>query len=92
MAQRQTGAIAERLMAAGRAPDEAVALISDATTPRQSVAITTLAEAARAVTTAGAPLLIVIGPVVALRAMLVGLQQTEPMTLRAEARHQSRNS
>ncbi len=92
MAQRQTGAIAERLMAAGRAPDEAVALISDATTPRQSVAITTLAEAAQAVTTAGAPLLIVIGPVVALRPMLAGLQQTEPMTLRAEARQELRNS
>ncbi len=84
MAQRQIGAIAERLMAAGRGGEDAVALISDATTVRQTVQITTLREAAFAVTPAGSPVLIVIGPVVALRPLLTGLQQTEPMKFRAE--------
>lgn len=84
MAQRQIGAIADRLMAAGRHPAEAVALITDATTVRQTVAITTLRESAQAVTTAGSPLLIVIGPVVALRPLLAGWQQTDPMKIDAK--------
>ena len=81
MAQRQIGAIAERLIAAGRAPDEQVALIADATTPRQTVAITTLRDAGRDAAVSASPLLIVIGPVVAMRALLAGWQQTEPMTV-----------
>jgi uroporphyrin-III C-methyltransferase len=81
MAQRQIGAIAERLIATGRAPDEQVALIADATTPRQTVAITTLRDAGRDAAVSASPLLIVIGPVVAMRALLAGWQQTEPMTV-----------
>ena len=71
MALRQAGAIAARLRAAGRAPDEPVAFISAASTPRQRVAITTLAEAATIAASipATAPTLIVVGPVVALRAL-----------------------
>jgi uroporphyrin-III C-methyltransferase len=81
MALRTIGAIARALRAAGRAADEPVAFITEATTPRQLVRISTLADAAR---TAGeiptaAPTLIVIGPVVALRPLLAGCQQVEPM-------------
>ena len=72
MAQRQIGAIAERLIASGRTPDEAVALIADASTPRQAVTITTLRAAGRDAAVSASPLLIVIGPVVALRPMLAG--------------------
>ena len=82
MALRTIGAIAEALRGAGRAADEPVAFITEATTPRQSVRVTTLADAAR---TAGeipraAPTLIVIGPVVALRPLLAGWQQAAPMS------------
>ena len=80
MALRQAGAIAARLRAAGRAADEPVAFITEATTPRQRVAITTLADAA--VVAAGipinAPTLIVVGPVVALRALTAAWQDTAP--------------
>jgi uroporphyrin-III C-methyltransferase len=92
MAQRQIGAIAERLIAAGRVPTEQVALIADATTPRQSVTTTTLQDAGRDAAVSGSPLLIVIGPVVALRPLLAQWQQTEPMTVRAEARPSLRNA
>ena len=80
MAGRQLGAIAARMLAAGRDPAEGVALIQDATRPGQSVRVTTLAEAANA-PVSGSPMLIVIGPVVALRDRLIALQQTAPMTL-----------
>ena len=79
MALRQIGAIAAHLLAAGRDAAEPVAFISDATTPRQKVVVTTLADAAHAA--AGiprhAPTLIVIGPVVALRP-LIAAWQCEP--------------
>jgi uroporphyrin-III C-methyltransferase len=83
MALRQGGALAARLVAAGRAPDEAVVFISDATTPRQLVTEATLATAG--VVAAGldrhAPTLIVVGPVLALRNMIAPLHQATPMTL-----------
>jgi uroporphyrin-III C-methyltransferase len=76
MALRQIGAIAAHLLAAGRDAAEPVAFISDATTPRQKVVVTTLADAAHAA--AGiprhAPTLIVIGPVVALRPLIAAWQ------------------
>jgi len=86
MAHRQIGAIAERLMAAGRSPAEEVALISDASTNRQSVRVTTLRDAGSAAreVPVGSPVLIVIGPVVALRSMLGEWQQVAPMQVRAE--------
>jgi uroporphyrin-III C-methyltransferase len=87
MAQRRIHQIAQRLIAAGRAPDEAVALISNATCQDQDVRISTLetagADAARI--PAGAPTLILVGPVVALRPLLADWQQTAPMTLAAPA-------
>jgi len=82
MALRQIGAIAARLCAAGRDADEPVAFITDATTPRQCVVITTLAQAETVA--AGiphtAPTLIVVGPVVALRPMIAAWQDVAPMT------------
>jgi uroporphyrin-III C-methyltransferase len=83
MAQRRIGQIADRLIEAGRAPDEPVALISNATRPDQDVRISTLATAGADVAgiAAGAATLILVGPVIALRPLLADWQQTEPMTV-----------
>jgi uroporphyrin-III C-methyltransferase len=82
MALRQISAIAAHLRAAGRTSTESVALITHATTARQSVQITTLGEAATvaAAIPQDAPTLIVIGPVVALRSLIATWQDTEPMS------------
>src|SRR5438477_2215226 len=53
MGLRQLGAIAARLIAAGRRADEPVAIVSKATTPAQRVLVTSLAEAAVAAAEAG---------------------------------------
>jgi uroporphyrin-III C-methyltransferase len=76
MALRQIGAIAARLLAAGRDGGEPVAFVTEATTPRQRIAVSTLANAARAAAAIPQhlPTLIVIGPVVALRRLLAGRQ------------------
>jgi cytochrome c553 len=72
-----------RLIAAGRSPDEAVALVSDATTAHQRVLLASLCMAG--VIASGlprhAPTLIVVGPVLALREVLTPLQQAAPMTV-----------
>ena len=83
MALRHAGTIAERLVAAGRASDEALAFISDATTPRQRITLATLATAGASATGLDhhAATLIVVGPVLALRNMISPLQQAAPMTL-----------
>ena len=72
MGLRQLGAIAARLIAAGRRADEPVAIISKATTPAQRVLVTSLAEAAAAAAQAGieGPTIIAIGEVVRLHPML----------------------
>jgi uroporphyrin-III C-methyltransferase len=90
MALRQIAGIASRLRAAGRDAAEPVAFITEATTPRQSVLITTLAEAVQAASTIapGLPTLVVIGPVVALRALLTGWQQCTPMSV-AQTSHRA---
>lgn len=64
--------LTERLMAAGRKADEAVAVVCNAATPRQIVLETSLAEAVQAVERAGLkpPALLVVGPVVELRRQL----------------------
>ena len=86
MGLRHAGAIATRLMLAGRAADEAVAFVAGATTAQQSVTLATLGSAA--VTAASLPrhlpTLIVIGPVVTLRALLLPWQQAAPMTVDVE--------
>jgi uroporphyrin-III C-methyltransferase len=83
MAQRRICQIAERLIEAGRAPSEPVALISNATCPDQDVRISTLATAGADVAKVpnGAATLILVGPVIALRPLLADWQQTEPMTV-----------
>ncbi len=87
MAQRRIGQIAARLIEAGRHPDDAVALISNATRPDQDVRMATLATAGTAAAdiSGGAATLIVVGPVLALRPLLAGWQQTAPMTVDATA-------
>jgi uroporphyrin-III C-methyltransferase len=83
MALSQADALAARLIAAGRAPDEAIAFVSDATTPRQRVTRATLSTAGAVAPSLDrhAPTLIVVGPVLALRDMIAPLQQVAPMTL-----------
>ena len=72
MGLRQLGAIAARLIAAGRRADEPVAIVSKATTPVQRVLVTSLAKAAAAAAEAGieGPTIIAVGEVVRLRAAL----------------------
>ena len=64
--------IAARLIAAGRSPNEPVAIVSKATTADQRVLVSTLVEAAAAAAAAAieAPTIIVIGEIVRLRPML----------------------
>jgi len=72
MALKHVAAIAERLVAAGRRPDEPVAVVSRATLPQQRVLETTLAAVAADVAASGIepPALIAIGRAVSLRAGL----------------------
>jgi uroporphyrin-III C-methyltransferase len=83
MAQRRIGQIAKRLIAAGRAPCEPVALISNATRPDQDLRISTLGNACTDVAgiPTGAATLILVGPTIALRPLLADWQQTAPMTV-----------
>jgi uroporphyrin-III C-methyltransferase len=83
MGLRHLAEIARALLAAGRDPDEPVALLSDATTARQRCLRTTLAEAAGDVPRLepGAPTLVVIGPVVDLGRLFGATQQTAPARL-----------
>jgi uroporphyrin-III C-methyltransferase len=72
MALNHLGRIAARLIAAGRRPDEPVAIISKATTEAQRVLVSSLEEAAACAEAAHieAPTIIVVGEVVRLRAAL----------------------
>lgn len=81
MALRQFPAIAAGLCAAGRAPDEAVVFIADATTERQRVHEATLATAAAlaGALDVTAPTLIVTGPVLQLRRAIAPMQDAAPM-------------
>ena len=69
MALRRLDEVVERLLAAGRRPDETVAVVSHASTPRQSVLETTLGEVVAAVAAARPepPSLLVVGAIVGLR-------------------------
>jgi len=82
MALRRIGAIAAHLCAAGRAAEEPVAFVIEASTPRQRVIMTTLAraDAASADIPRDAPTVIVVGPVVALRPLLAAWQDAAPMS------------
>ena len=60
------GAIADKLLAAGRAPSDMLAIVSHAATPQQSVIATTLGQAA-SLADVPTPAIIVLGPVSAHR-------------------------
>jgi uroporphyrin-III C-methyltransferase len=83
MGLRRLAEIAEALIAAGRDPDEPVALLSEATTARQRCVRTTLCDAAAdaARIEPGSPTLVVIGPVVGLSELLGRSQQIAPARL-----------
>jgi uroporphyrin-III C-methyltransferase len=86
MGLRHAGVLAAQLIEAGRAPDDGMAFVANATMPSQSVTLATLATAvsAAAALSPDDPTLIVVGPVVALRDVLRPLQQTAPMTMLPE--------
>ena len=70
MALNHLDDITSRLISAGRAPGEPVAIVSKATTAAQRVVMTTLGEAARAATTIEGPAIIAIGEVARLHDQL----------------------
>lgn len=70
MASRNLTRITRRLLAAGRRYDEPIAIISNATTPRQSVLVSTLGEIASKTFDIEVPSIVVIGRVVGLRTAL----------------------
>jgi uroporphyrin-III C-methyltransferase len=69
MAVKHLGAIADRLLAAGRDGSDRLAIVSNAATPAQSVLETTLAEAGNLVDVP-TPAIVVLGPVSAYRQSL----------------------
>jgi uroporphyrin-III C-methyltransferase len=70
MALRHLEDIARRLIAAGRTPDEPVAIVSKATTAAQRVVITTLGDVASAAASVESPAIIAIGEVARLHTVL----------------------
>jgi siroheme synthase len=83
MALQRLPAIADALLAAGRDPQDPVAILCDGTTPRQRLLRTTLAEAAAvgAHVDRSSATLIAIGPVVALSDLLAPWLEATPATL-----------
>ena len=67
MARKFAGDIAAKLIAAGRAPHEPAAIVSDATFDKQNVVVTCLEKLGEAAAESGAPAIIVIGENVKLR-------------------------
>jgi uroporphyrin-III C-methyltransferase len=86
MALKHIEGIAQRLLAAGRAPEEPVAVVSNATVAGQTVLETTLGDCAAAVASSGIepPALVVVGEVVRLRAALDWLGALEGRVLAAD--------
>ena len=91
MGMKHAGEITRQLLAAGRNPDEPVAVVTDATTPRQRVLETTLRALPDDLAASGLapPALIVLGETVRMRALLasemaVGMAPvlTDPFGLR----------
>ncbi|MGC2202791.1 MAG: uroporphyrinogen-III C-methyltransferase [Stellaceae bacterium] len=70
MASRNLRKIADRLLRGGRHRDEPIAMISRATTSRQSVIVSTLGEVASQAPAVPAPAIVVIGQVIRLRPAL----------------------
>lgn len=88
MALQRLPAIADALLAAGRDPQDPVAILCDATTPQQRCQRTTLGDAAAIAdgVDRSAATLIVIGPVVALSEMLLPWLDAAPAAVEP-ARH-----
>jgi uroporphyrin-III C-methyltransferase len=86
MALKHIEGIAQRLLSAGRAPQEPVAVVSNATVAGQTVLETTLGDCAAAVASSGIepPALVVVGEVVRLRAALDWLGALEGRVLAAD--------
>jgi len=86
MALKHIAVIADRLLAAGRRPDEPVAVVSRATTPQQRVLETTLARCAADAETSGIepPSIVAFGRAVALRAGLDWLGALDGRVLDAD--------
>src|SRR5687768_3166230 len=86
MAMKHLAQIAARLILAGRATDEPVAIVSHATTEAQQVLETTLGEAAADLSASGMepPAIVVVGEVVRLRAALDWLGAIEGRKLVAD--------
>ena len=83
MAAQRMPAIAAALLAAGRDPHDPVAILCDATTPRQRLLRTTLSEAAAVAASVdrASATLIAIGPVVALSELLSPWLDAAPASL-----------
>lgn len=83
MALQRLPAIADALLAAGRDVSEPVAILSDATTPRQRTVRTTLGAAAAAASSIdrGSATLIAIGPVVGLADLLQPWLEATPASV-----------
>ncbi len=77
MAMRHIATITDRLMKAGREPDEPVAIVCNATTEQQQVLETTLAQAEEDMVVSGLspPAIVVVGGVVPMRRTLDWLRQ-----------------
>lgn len=86
MALGRVGLICQKFIECGRLPDEAVAIVSKATTPDQQVLETTLATAAQDMARSDlkAPAMIILGETVKLRAGLDWLGAMEGKTLTAD--------
>ncbi|MBB4954644.1 uroporphyrin-III C-methyltransferase [Agrobacterium vitis] len=86
MAMKHIGHISQQLMAAGRRGDEPLAFVCDASTSKQRVLETTLAEAESAMHEQGIepPAIVVIGQVVRLRASLDWLGALSGRVLKAD--------
>jgi len=87
MALKHIALIADRLLAGGRAKDEPVAVIANATTDKQTVLETTLGACAADVAKSGIepPAMVVVGQVVRLRAALDWLGAISGRALQADS-------
>src|SRR5438874_8999422 len=81
MASRHLTKIAERLLGAGRRSDEPIAVISQATTPGQTVLVSTLGEIATTTVPINSPAIVVIGRVVRFREALDWIGAIEGVSL-----------
>jgi uroporphyrin-III C-methyltransferase len=70
MAVKHLPSIAEKLLAAGRSPEDRLAIVSNAALPQQSVVETTLGRASEIAENIPTPAIIVLGPVSAFRTTL----------------------